>query len=318
MKSVLAIWIFTLAVTPMAQLVGSSRASAQSADVTYHLGIRGDGLRSAGDYLRMNARIMLGPERRLPNGVSWRMQADEATRIAFPRLTWMPDRQRLATANRLLEEAHGIEWLTALDLERSRDDLNATYVALTGMPITTSSEPILQQWEVSLNYVGSRLMSVHTSGVENSGGSHPPTYLRGLTFDLQEQTIVELSPCPSRTPRGPAGPFRFGQLLELCDPARYSAFIAAVRDIDLRRGRRSMGSPGTDTWRNCRDWPESPVFREDQEYVDYLTFRGLAVHAAGNDCSVMTTASNPVIVPYPDISAFMQPGPWRDELLSLK
>jgi hypothetical protein len=57
--------------------------------------------------------------------------------------------------------------------------------------------------------------------------------------------------------------------------------------------------------------------REEQEYALYLTFSGLAVHVGGPECPVARRPDNPIIVPYRRLEPLMQPGPWRDELLSL-
>lgn len=269
------------------------------------------------DYFRQNAQIVLGPERRLPNGVSWRLQTDRSTGIAYPRLTWMPDRKRLLAANRLLDGAHGAELLVEHDLEDGRERLNRDSIALHGEPATLYSGPILEQWNVDLTYVGKRLMSAQTSAFERSGGTHPTVYLRGLTFDLQAETIVELGRCPGRPTDIYAGPFRYGELLDLCDTARYHDFIALVRSIDARNGRRHITWSEPNKMLGCVESPDQPVFREDQEYVVYLTFAGLAVQAAGDDCPIKPTPDNPVIVPYRELAPFMTPGPWRDELLAL-
>src|SRR4051794_8116434 len=63
------------------------------------------------NYFKENARIRLGPEQRLPNGVSWRLFTEVHSGIAIPRVTWMPDRRHLRTANRLLDTVHGGEML---------------------------------------------------------------------------------------------------------------------------------------------------------------------------------------------------------------
>ena len=267
------------------------------------------------NYFRQNAQILLGPERRLANGASWRLQTDRVTGIAYPRLTWMPDRNHLLAANRLLERAHGGELLVERRLQEIQENVKHIYIALNGE--APPPHPMLEQGSVDLTYAGNRFMSLQASAIEYSGGSHPTTYLRGLTFDLRAEAIVELKPCPGRAADIYAGPFRYGDLLDLCDGTHYRDFINLVRRIDLKSGRRRVGKSPYNPLESCVDWPDRPIFREDQEYVLYLTFSGLAIQAAGGDCPVKPTPDNPVIVPYRDLIPFMKPGPWRDELLSL-
>jgi len=72
-----------------------------------------------------------------------------------------------------------------------------------------------------------------------------------------------------------------------------------------------------DRTKGCwRENPDQPLVREDQKYVLYLTFAGLAVHVADDYCPVVRRPDNPIIVPYPRLAPFMLPGPWRDELLA--
>ena len=56
-------------------------------------------------YYRSHARVRLGPEQRLPNGVSWRLHVDIGTGLAVPRITWMPDARRMRAANTLFDIA---------------------------------------------------------------------------------------------------------------------------------------------------------------------------------------------------------------------
>src|SRR5262245_66055030 len=58
-------------------------------------------------YYRRQAHVRLGPEQRLPNGVSWRLHEDVDTKLALPRITWMPDAPSQRTANGLLEMVRG-------------------------------------------------------------------------------------------------------------------------------------------------------------------------------------------------------------------
>ncbi len=201
----------TFACAALVMAASSMPAMSENRGVTYHwYEDAAHNPSTWAEYFQQHAQIELGPERRLPNGVSWRLQTDRVSRLAYPRLTWMPDRKRMLVANRLLDGAHGAELLVESELQGSRERSNETAVALTGKPFTSATGPVLKQWNVDLTYVGKRLMSVQTSAIENIGASHPPTYLRGLTFDLQAETIVELGRCPGRPPDIYAGPFRYG------------------------------------------------------------------------------------------------------------
>jgi hypothetical protein len=112
--------------------------------------------------------------------------------------------------------------------------------------------------------------------------------------------------------------FRYGGLLDLCDAADYRRFVSLVREIDDARPARHLPPEAGDRTKGCwRENPDQPLVREDQEYVLYLTFAGLAVHVADDYCPDARRPDNPVIVPYRRLEPFMLPGPWRDELLSL-
>src|SRR5688572_17711107 len=50
-------------------------------------------LREMLEYYRSHARVRLGRERRVSNGVAWRLLIDMPTGLAIPRITRMPDRQ---------------------------------------------------------------------------------------------------------------------------------------------------------------------------------------------------------------------------------
>lgn len=275
-------------------------------------------------YFRANARIHLGREQRLPNGVSWRLLTDTGSGLAMPRLTWMPHAKRLEMANHLLDVVHGGEMLVEKQEWRtimSENDLRKR----AGVPPLRFRHALRQ--EVSLTFVGSRLMSLAEALMVNSSGTHPVTLLRGLTFDLESGVMIQVAACPG-TDGAYGFPgvdaqqrgnflFRYGELLQLCDLTVYRRFIALAKDIDTRMGRHLPAS-ADDRSKGCVESSNRPVFREEQEYVLYLTFAGLAVKASGPECPVWRTRDNPVIIPYRKLEPFMQPGPWRDELLALR
>lgn len=275
-------------------------------------------------YFQQHARLRLGPEQRLPNGVAWRLVTDTQSTIAMPRLTWMRDRRRLLAANRLLERIHGGEMLVDA---KYREEMWRIYTLFTDPgPYRDSfkTEPSVFQADVGLTFAGGRLMSLFSGGWYKSSGSSPPEFLRGLTFDLDIGTVTHVLPCDSAARYEASGwppshyRFRYGSLLDLCDAADYRRFVSLVREIDDARPARHLPPEESDRTKGCwRENPDQPLVREDQEYVLYLTFAGLAVHVADDYCPVARRPDNPVIVPYRRLEPLMQPGPWRDELLSL-
>src|SRR5580698_3865771 len=273
-------------------------------------------------YFRQHAQRQLGPEQRLPNGVAWRLVTDTHSTIAMPRLTWMRDRRRLRTANRLLEQIHGGE----MQLDALNREANWRAAASFTPPFPSRdyirNNPSFFQADVGLTLAGGRLMSLFSGGWYPSGGSSSPSFLRGLTFDLDAATVTHVSFCDARhygrdgdTPR--TYRFRYGSLLDLCDAADYRRFVSLVWEIDDARPARHLPPEAVDRTKGCwRENPDQPLVREDQEYVLYLTFAGLAVHVADEQCPDERRPDNPVIVPYRRLAPLMLPGPWRDELLA--
>lgn len=272
-------------------------------------------------FFRQHATLRLGREHRLPNGISWRLLTDVASGIAMPRLTWMRDRQRLLTANQLLEQLHGGEmrleasWRLTLQ-EAYAQDLMTPPALLRDV----ATRPAIVQKDVALTYASERLVSLMVGGWFVSPGSHPPDLLRGVTFDIQTATMMQVTPCPgaghSPGDRNPL--FRYGRLLDLCDKASYRRFVSLVKEIDDAQPMRHLSWEASDRSAGC--WledPGQPLIREDQEYVLYLTFAGLAVQVSGPECPPVRTPDNPIIVPYHRLESLMLAGPWRDELLAL-
>ena len=141
-------------------------------------------------YFRQSARIRLGAEHRLPNGVSWRLLTDVNSGIAIPRLTWMPDKQRLRTANHLLDIVQGREMLVEQEGRKGIDAENEFNVKAGGYPISVKHG--LTQWEVGLTYVGSRLMSLTSAAVVWSEDLNT-----GQTFDTVTLRSPFAEPRPS-------------------------------------------------------------------------------------------------------------------------
>ena len=281
-----------------------------------------------GDYFRRNAKVSLGPERRLRNGVAWRLFVDEVTGVPVPRVTWRPNGERLRVANRLLETVHGGEMLV---VEHERGRLRKFGERRIAEGFRFFDVPAVTEWDVDLTYVGERLLSmVASAGVWGEGKGSSRALFRGLTFDLRTEKVVHLSECPGMEGLYGVAPevsvpvpaerffFRYGELFHLCNAARYRDFIALVKRVEARSGYDHLSASASDLTRRCIELQQNPVFQERQEYVLYLTFTGLAVQASGHGCPPRRTPDNPVIVPYRELAPFMQPGPWRDELLSLR
>jgi hypothetical protein len=278
-----------------------------------------DDLSQGAAYFRSHAQLRLGPERRLPNGVSWRLVTDTVSGIAMPRLTWMPDKRRLAMANQLLDRVHGAEMLVEREAWRQSEGENEFRLKAGAPPLHVSHG--LLQTDVALTYAGTRLISLTASAGFQSPGTDPNELVRGLTLNLGNDSIVLVSSCNSERYgfRGYADgnfPFRYGKLLDLCDPSRYLAFVALVKEIDDLRAVRHLPPSASDRRKGCVEDPERPLVREQQEYVLYLTFSGLAVQVSGRECPAFRTPDNPIIIPYGRLEAFMLPGRWRDELLA--
>jgi hypothetical protein len=271
------------------------------------------------DHFRAYARLRLGPEQRLQNGVSWRMFTDLDTGVAMPRLTWMPNKRRLAAANRLLDMMQG-EDMRAASYHWHVAEAENDYRRQTGAPVLTLKD-VLEQRDIGLTYVGPRFMSLMEARFFHPSGVIGEWFQQGLTFDLDSEKIAEVAACPgAKKPYGysddddaDAFLFQYGEWLQLCDRATYRQFIAMVREIADRSADRLPPPKGTELDR-CAPSPDRPLIDEKREYLLYLTFDGLAVQVSSKECPIQRTVDNPVIVPYRQLEPFMKPGPLRDEL----
>jgi hypothetical protein len=286
------------------------------------------------------AEVRLGPERRLANGISWRLLTDVRTGIAWPRITWMPNKQRLQTANEMLEGAHGA---SILDARTLREELEGTNRARRdkGWP-TFNYEHATTQTAIDLAYASTRLLSVIDMEMESSEGNYTGRVIRGLTFDLEQRKVFRIEPCPghkaahgnSADDRSHDYKFRFGELLDVCEEEAYQKFRKLVLDHAERAARKA--DPKRDVhveaclhhyikYRPDVYFGEHEDIQYNEDMVLYLTFAGLAVHftfffpeSDMGGCALFRTVLNPVIVPYRELQPFMMPGPWREELLALR
>jgi hypothetical protein len=288
---------------------------------------------------RDHAKVQLGQERRLANGISWRLLTDVLTGIAWPRITWMPDKHHLQIANEMLEGAHGASIADARALKEELEGVNRRRLAY-GLTATDYGYGTTQT-AIDLTYASSRLLSVIDMEMERSEGNYTGRVIRGLNFDLEQRKVFRIEPCPghnaahgnSAEDRSHDYKFRFGELLDVCEESAYQKFRRLVLDYAERAARKA--DPRRDVhveaclhhyikYRPDVYFGEPEDIRYNEDMVLYLTFAGLAVHftyffpeADMGGCALFRTVLNPVVVPYQELQAFMRPGAWRDEVLAL-
>ncbi len=243
-------------------------------------------------YFFSNARIWLGREQRLSNGVAWRLQTDVGSNASAPRITWMADRQAMLRANRLFEAIHGLVLLDneAAKFNGPQDNLPTPYHPTT-------------QTEVAVTYASSRWVSYVELGWEASEGTAVSRILTGRVLDLEEQTYFSIKSC-------------FGNLLEICDDTSAKAF-EALRAEKTEAATKANRDPGA---ANCA--AEMARSSHAPTFFLYLTQAVLAIHdtaftfSAVRFCALARNRINPAIIPYRDLAPFMKPGPLKDELLA--
>jgi len=292
-------------------------------------------------YYVKNARARLGPQQRLPNGVSWRLHEDVGTKLAMPRITWMPDAQSIRTANRMLDLVQGGAMLFSAAMGQELERLNEWRRGRGEYPLEYD-RPVVQT-DVGLTYATPRLASLVDLGFVVGEGTGVWRIIRGLTFDLRTKQMFRIEACPGSDVAygsevyGAAGItadgkysipvpgnslFQFGKLLRVCDQETHLKFIQLL----TRRANliaEQVVKSRDPVVRECNE-KAGPFIRGDQEIVLYLTFRGLAVHnteywpnSSRSYCTLQRSPVNPVVLPYRELEPFMIPGAWRDELLAL-
>ncbi len=288
-------------------------------------------------YYRSHARVRLGPEQRMPNGVSWRLHIDVGTGLAMPRITWMPDARRTRTANGLLDMAHGGAMLVSRAAGRELDEINE-WAPGAGFPVFHYDKPVIQT-DVGLTYATPNLVSLVDLGYFDHEGSGTWRIIRGLTFDLAAGRMFGIDACPDSDigyadrqytvdKQGLREPinylFQFGPL-RVCNGEAYEKFVELLKRRAILVAEQAAGSKDP-VVRPCSEKPNvEQHIDKDQEIVLYLTFKGLAVHnteywpnSSRSTCTLARNPVNPIILPYRELEPFMVPGPWRDELLKLK
>jgi hypothetical protein len=288
-------------------------------------------------YYRSHARVRLGPEQRLPNGVSWRLHVDIGTGLAVPRITWMPDARRMRAANTLFDIAQGGAMLVSRAAGRELHE-EQTQLRLDGKPIFQYGKPVVQT-DVGLTYATPTLVSFVDLGyVVHEEGNATWRIIRGVTFDLAAGRMFGIDACPDSDigyadrqytveKQGLRAPinylFQFGPL-RVCNGEAYEKFVELLKRRAILVAEQAAGSKDP-VVRACSEKPNvEQHIDKDQEIVLYLTFKGLAVHnteywpnSSRSTCTLTRSLVNPVILPYRELDPFMIPGPWRDELLRL-
>ena len=276
-------------------------------------------------YYRKHAHVRLEPEHRLPNGVSWRLHEDVVSKLAMPRVTWMPDSRSMRSANDMLDMVHGGSMLFSWAMGQELDQIN-DFGRSRGLLPLEYGRPVVQT-DVGLTYATSRLISLVDLGYVEHQGSGVPRIMRGVTLDLLTRQMYRIEACSGSEQNPPNGRsttylFQFGKLLRVCDRPAYIEFIQLLK----RRANliaEQVAKSRDPVVRECSEMA-GPFIGEDQEIVLYLTFTGLAVHnteyrpnAIRSTCTLARSPVNPVILPYRELEPFMIPGAWRDELLRL-
>lgn len=279
------------------------------------------------EHYRAHVRIRLGPERRLPNGVAWRLFVDSATGLAMPRITWMPDRRAMRTANQIFEGLQGADSIGYASLAA---EWLKTYeeAAREGVSLMILRDNFIMRERVALTYATSRFVSYFTvDELATDGMSKSPTPL-GWIIDLEQEKALDKVTCPQKdgSPSpdwlGQGVKFRVEGFLAVCDTESVTAFVA-LYDKHLELATKSAAFRRDPYAEYCKE-ELVPLALLDSAgfYLEvYLTVRGLAVHLsefsshAGRNCLRQASAVIPVIIPYRELEPFMQPGPLRDELL---
>ncbi|MPZ29503.1 MAG: hypothetical protein GEV13_00645 [Rhodospirillales bacterium] len=269
-------------------------------------------------YYRLHARVRLGPERRLANGVTWRLLTDIRTGAAAPRIVWMADQKALRKANALFEAVHG-EALVQYELR----DLHRRQVELDswedgGAPFGIVRPPYFKPEAVALTYATPRLVSYvevrREVRVMSTGAD-----VYGRVLDLEKGRIREIEGCALYHYDYGYSNFRLGAWLDVCQDEAYQSFMALWQD-KLRRAIEMARQRGDKLSEQCGDHM-GPLRPKGRRMALYLTPTGLAVFNldwipnSTEYCAFKKISVNPIVLPFRELEPFMKPGPWRDELL---
>jgi hypothetical protein len=303
------------------------------------------------DYYHAQAHVWLGPELRLANGVSWRLLIDAHTDTRAPRITWMPNQERMLKANRMFDIVHGRSIANAHDIEgilrqifekQRRDEARLGLVQDVWEQFF-SFHGDYHQLDVALTYASDRFVSYREFGKSYWDYAGWGPIAKGQVFDLAQGTFFGAEACPGEhhsygRPSALIGRangrksiddqadmsryFVFGSLLYLCDEEHYAPFRALV----VKWANKSIPEVDRHLTRDrpsCSSWARELVEAE-RPALPVLTMSGLALHdfvAAPlmypRRCPSGAVGTEPVVIPYKELAALMTPGPLRDELLTL-
>ncbi len=278
------------------------------------------------EYYAEHVKVRLGPEQRLPNGVSWRLLIDQRTGIAMPRITWMPNRKSMAIANRMLEALQG----RAVEAARARAEYNRElvqqilkekpYLKLSDMELRPFAHSVVQK-DIALTYATANFVSlVELADIMLPGANFNPRRMHGLILDLRRDLVLMARACPGREEYDGESRdgvfFQVADLLQFCNQADLDSFRHFIHE-KAKPALAAAASSKDPFIKRC--W--KPYLATDQKFVFFLTPGGLAVHAtdywanADMDCALRRSSVGTFIIPYRELEPFMQPGPLRDELL---
>lgn len=268
-------------------------------------------------YYREHARVRLGRESRLANGVAWRLFKDVRTGLSAPRLTWMPDRDRLKIANALFEAVHG-ELLVRYEHQDIEYRTHKLHDWEDGRaPYLMVGPPFREQVKVAVTYASSRLVSYVEMGMEYRQISFG-LEVRGLVLDLDRGRISTIESC-----KGREGGFWFGELFDVCDDEAIERF-GSLWESKVGTAMKMARARGDELSVQCAESMGGLVLAErfSPFWIDlYLTPSGVAVFNrywipnSAKFCAFDDITVNPIVIPYRELEPFMKSGPWRDELL---
>ena len=271
------------------------------------------------EYYREYAQVSLGRERRLANGVSWRLLIGRRTGMAMPRITWMPDRSSRTAANARFDAIHGAairdaDGIVRLWQTRCESDCDRL--------VAKNPKFYGHQYEIFLTYATARFVSYREFGDVYWDYRDSSLLNKGAVIDLREGTVFGVKACPGeerryseQTPEyddpvpvirdgeprynGPRH-FVFGDLMHICDEALYVSFRALV----VRHASLAVRNKRRTSW-------ILDLLDDDRPMLPVLTPSGLGLYDFSRH------GEGPLIIPYRELESFMKPGPLREELLSL-
>lgn len=291
------------------------------------------GFRKRLEHYRAHVRVRLGPERRLSNGVAWRLFVDAATGLAVPRITWMPDRRAMRTANRIFDGLQGADSIVYASLaaewqERYEEAAREGKKTGEGVSLLIPRDNFKWQEMVALTYATSRFVSYFAVEEYATDGMSKRPIPNGWIIDLEQEKALYKVTCQQEDGPPSLGwleqgtKFRVEGFLEVCDTESVTAFVA-LYDKHLELATKSAAFRRDPYAEYCKEELVPLALLESAGwYLEvYLTGGGLAVHLsefsshAGRNCLRQASAVIPVIIPYRELEPFMKPGPLRDELL---